>query len=136
MHEQIRLVIVTDNPDEAVADAFCCAMTNKPRWARIVSDPMEILHLPNGTKVRGLWYSSRARTSAAEYAWRERRLAGGLQFLTAEDEEDIAAWILHHKERMRAQIDSRQEAVMQERESVLPHPEPEIQNLVLSQRWV
>ncbi|MCD8569796.1 MAG: hypothetical protein LRY50_16230 [Geovibrio sp.] len=77
MHEQIRLVIVTDNPDEAVADALCCAMTNKPRWARIVSDPMEILHLPNGTKVRGLWYSSRARTSAAEYAWRERRLAGG-----------------------------------------------------------
>lgn len=136
MHEQVRLVIVTDNPDEAVADALCCAMTNKPRWVRVVTEPLEILRLPDGTKARGFWYSSRARTSAAEYAWRERRLAGGLGFLSSEDEDEITAWILRHKERMRAQIDSRQEAALRERESVLPHPEPELQKLVLTQRWV
>ncbi|MEQ1403855.1 hypothetical protein ABK249_02820 [Neorhizobium sp. Rsf11] len=138
MPDQIFLTIVTNDPDEAIADALCCAMTNKPKWVRVVSDPIDVLKLPNGTKCVGLWYSGRKHLSGAELAWRERRMAGGLEFLTDDDHRRIASWIERNKARMRgetvdAALPSRPQ--QDDKPSVLPHPQPELQNLILSQRW-
>lgn len=140
---RVLFILVTDRPEEALADALCCAMSDKPHWVHLTSDPLEILDIPNGTKCHGLWYSSRARMSPAEQAWRERRLYGGLDCLSDDDHARISAWIEKHKARIRAQLDAAAARIVEaansapvdEPKSVLPHPQPEIQNLVLSQRW-
>jgi len=121
---EILFYIVTDNAERALADLFCSAPTNAPKWAKIVTDPLEILALPNGVKCRGQWYSPRGRTEA-ERAWRERRLLGGLDFISAEDEARINTW-----------IDRRNGVAAPEKPAVaIARPEPELQNMTLSQRW-
>lgn len=138
MPDQIFLTIVTNNPDEAIGDALCCALTNKPKWVRIVSDPLEILALTSGTRCVALWYSGRKKLCPAEQAWRERRMMGGLKYLDDADYERIRAWIEKHKAKMRAEAGipvSVPPAITPERDSVLPHPQPELQKLVLTQRW-
>jgi len=139
MHERVRFIIVNDRPEEALADLLCCAPSNAPKWVRVISEPMEILAIENGMKCRGIWYSTGgAKASAAEWAWRERRLKGGIDYLDETDEARILDWVQRHKARMaemRAGTPS-QPAEPHARESVLPHPEPELQKLVLTQRWV
>ena len=136
MHERVRFTIVTDRPEEALADLLCCAPTNAPKWVRVISDPMAILSIEDGMKCRGIWYSAGgAKASAAEWAWRERRLRGGIVWLDKDEEARIKDWVQRHKERMNGTSPS-QPSAPHTRESVLSHPEPELQKLVLTQRWV
>lgn len=140
---KIFLTIVTDDPHEAIADALCCAMTNKPAWVAVVSDPLEILKLTDEYRCHGLWYTSRMRPSAAYLAWRERVQLGGLRFIDEADHAWIAKWIARHKQAMAVRIAAALGGtvptdvveVIEEKTSVLPHPQPELKNLVLSQRW-
>jgi hypothetical protein len=91
MSDAIRLFIVTNNPMRALGDTLGCATTNKPKWCRVVSDPIDILQIVTGSKCIAAWYGN--GTSAAEYAWRERRLSGGIVFLADEDWQRLSAWI-------------------------------------------
>nr|CAD6410985.1 hypothetical protein REQ54_00819 [Rhizobium sp. Q54] len=139
MHERVRFTIVTDQPEEAIADMLCCALTNAPKWVRILSDPQDILAIEDGMKCRGVWYSSGgAKACAAEWAWRERRMKGGIDYLDEADEARILDWVKRHKARMVELLAGApaQPAEPHARESALSHPEPELQKLVLTQRWV
>lgn len=92
MRERARFVLVTDDIDYALADVFASLRSNAPSWARVTDDPAEILALPDGCKVHiAVWRSDRC-ASGAEMAWRERRQRGGLEFLSDEEMEKIAAW--------------------------------------------
>lgn len=138
MPDQIFLTIVTNNPEEAIGDALCCALNNMPKWVKVVSDPLEILAIGSGTRCVALWYSGRKKLCPAEQAWRERRLMGGLKYLDDADHERIRVWIDRHKAKMRGEtaIPVSVHAVEEpEKESVLSHSQPEIQKLVLTQRW-
>lgn len=92
---QIRLFIITNNPERALGETLGCATTNAPEWCRVVSDPVEILRLPNGAKCVGAWFG--LGTSAQESAWRERRMFGGIVFLSDEDWQRLSAWIAKRK---------------------------------------
>jgi hypothetical protein len=140
MHERTRFVIVTDRPDRALAYMLCCAPTNAPKWVSVLSDPQAILAIEDGTKCRAVWYSPGGpKAGAAEWAWRERRLKGGIDYIDEQDEARIVDWVSRHKARM-AELLAAGTALgisdPHERESALPHPEPEIKKLVLTQRWV
>ena len=91
MSDAIRLFIVTNNPMRALGDTLGCATTNVPKWCRVVSDPIDILQIVSGSKCIAAWYGN--GTSAAEFAWRERRLSGGIVFLADEDWQRLSAWI-------------------------------------------
>ncbi len=92
---QIRLFLVTNNPERALGETLGCATTNAPEWCRVVSDPVEILRLPNGAKCVGAWFGLGA--SAQESAWRERRMFGGIVFLSDDDWQRLSAWIAKRK---------------------------------------
>lgn len=117
MHEN-QYHIITDEPVVAMIDLFEVTPNTKPRWLRVVSDPATILALPNGSKCRAQWYSPRGRT-LADRAWRERRLAGGLDFISEDDE----AWILANLKTVEPPA------------APIRRPEPELQNMILTQRW-
>jgi len=92
---KVRLFIVTNDPDRALGETLGCATTNAPEWCRVVSDPVEILRLPSGAKCIGAWFGR--DSSAQESAWRERRLVGGIVFLSDEDWQGLSAWIAKRK---------------------------------------
>lgn len=92
---KIRLFIVTNDAERALGETLGCATTNAPEWCRVVSDPVEILRLPSGAKCIGAWFGPGA--SAQESAWRERRLYGGIEFLTDEDWQRLSVWIARRK---------------------------------------
>ncbi|HEV7321520.1 MAG TPA: hypothetical protein VGO04_23185 [Ensifer sp.] len=92
---RVRLFIVTNDPGRALGEALGCATINAPDWCPVVSDAVEILRLPDGAKCIGAWFGPRA--SAQESAWRERRMFGGIVFLTDEDWQRLSAWIAKRK---------------------------------------
>lgn len=92
---QIRLFLITNDPERALGETLGCATTNAPEWCRVVSDPVEILRLPVGAKCIGAWFGPGA--SAQESAWRERRMVGGIVFLSDEDWGRLSAWIAKRK---------------------------------------
>ncbi|MCJ8517806.1 hypothetical protein ABID21_000679 [Pseudorhizobium tarimense] len=68
MHD-IRLVIVTDQPQRASRILLGCAVDRLPSWIRVMSGA-EISELPAGAPVLAIWFSDR---SFAEALYRERR---------------------------------------------------------------
>lgn len=84
-----RLTIVTDNARRAALRMFGAGA---PAWARIIDDPMDILAIPDRAKCFGLWFGPRLPRSAAEQAWLERRLTGGLDFMSDGDWDRFFAW--------------------------------------------
>lgn len=130
MPDTIRLTIVTECPDEALARTLSCATTNAPSWVRVVSDPEHILKIPNGAKCIAVWFSSRKCMSEAELAWRERRLMDGIVGLEDDDWSKLEAWIARRRAPTAEDIP--------ENITDIPRPitpKPEIRNLVQSQRW-
>lgn len=92
MSDRPHFVLVTDDIDFVLADVFAASRSNAPRWVRVIDDPVEILALPNGTKVHMAVWTSAHLQSGAEIAWRERRLRGGLVFLSDDEMAKIDAW--------------------------------------------
>ncbi|KSV64077.1 hypothetical protein N185_35510 [Sinorhizobium sp. GW3] len=92
---QIRLFIITNDPERALGETLGCATTNAPTWCRVVSDAVEILRIPSGAKCIGAWFGPGA--SAQESAWRERRIVGGIEFLSDADWQGLSAWIAKQK---------------------------------------
>ncbi|WP_065091620.1 hypothetical protein [Rhizobium leucaenae] len=130
MLDAIRLYIITECPEEALARTLQCATTNAPSWVRVVNDPEDILKIPNGAKCIAVWFSSRKRMSQAEIAWRERRLMDGIVGLEDGDWSKLEAWIARKHAPAAEDIP--------ENNADIPRPitpKPEIRNLVQSQRW-
>ncbi len=130
MPDAIRLYIITECPEEALARTLQCATTSAPSWVRVLTDPEDILNIPNGAKCIAVWFSSRKRMSQAELAWRERRLMDGVLGLGDDDWQKLEAWISRRRAKPREDIP--------ENISDIPRPitpKPEIRNLVQSQRW-
>lgn len=115
--------IITDDPVVAMLDLFACTPSRVPRWLRVIIDPEAILALPNGSKCRAQWYSARGRTMA-ERAWRERRFMGGIDFISADDEDRILDWF------------SRRDQAAAKPSVALVRAEPELANMPLTQRWI
>lgn len=143
--DAFRMVLVTDAPHQALAGFLGCAFTNKPRWLRVVFDPVDILKIPDGTKCRGMWFH---RRTGAEFAWWERRDRGGLVWLNDADLDFIADWIAETMAAMEARAaaypdriaapDAQASDAKPEAPALLPaiaKAKPEIENLILSQRW-
>ena len=128
MMHAIRFTIVTDNIELALAHLLGCARTNVPPFIQALDDFEQILAIPDGMKCRGQWYSPRGQ-SPAEHAWRERRHKGGIAFISSEDEDRILDWLKRRRERS-AEAPSSSELVVP-----LARSEPEISNIVLTQRW-
>lgn len=134
MSDQIFLTIVTNDPSRAIVEALDCPLDDKPKWLRLMSEPMDILRIQNGTKCYGIFFSSRKHLTGAELAWRERRMEGGLDYLADEDWDRINAWVERYRARMRGDAP---EAASDpaSRKCGMAHPQPELQKLVLTQRW-
>ncbi len=130
MPDAIRLYLVTECPEAALARTLQCATTNAPSWVRVVSDPEDILKIPNGAKCIAVWFSSRKRMSQAELAWRERRLMDGVVGLEDGDWQKLEAWISRRRISTAEDIPEN----IQDIPSTIT-PKPEIRNLVQSQRW-
>jgi hypothetical protein len=132
----IRFTIVTNDADRALAESFGCARSNQPEWVRIITDPMEVDRIEDGTKVIGLFYS---RRSAARWAFNDRRMLRGLVWLDDEDYGFVRDWVALHKraakERARRNPDIAEVPPIDPADSVIAPPAQPIQNLVLSQRW-
>ncbi|NTI92262.1 hypothetical protein G6L78_01320 [Agrobacterium rhizogenes] len=141
MPEAIRLYIITENPVHALAQTLGCAPTNAPTWVRVLSDPEDILRTPNGAKCIAVWFSSRKFPSDAEKAWRERRLMDGIQGLADEDWVKLQAWIDRRRAQPVKDIQNKNADIPQSDETesrdIPPSiiPQPEIRNLVQTQRW-
>lgn len=134
MSDQIFLTIVTNDPEKAIVEALDCPIEDKPKWLRLMSEPMEILRIPSGTKCYGVFFFGRKHLSGAELAWRDRRLEGGLDYLSDQDWDRINAWVDRYRAKKRG--DGIEPTPPEEdRRSMLPHPQPELRNLVLTQRW-
>lgn len=84
-----RLTIVTDNARRAAISVFG---REAPKWARIIDDPLEILAIPDGAKCFGRWFKARDPRSPSEQAWLERRLMGGVEFMSDQDWTRFFAW--------------------------------------------
>jgi len=97
---EIKLYIVTDNPERALMSALACGEADRPDWCAVLTDPGLIDRLPDGVRAIGLWYSGRSK-SDAERAWRDRRAFGGLSGLSGDDMEWIDNWI---EKRNRAEL--------------------------------
>lgn len=65
----IRLVIVTDQPQRAARILLGCVVERLPSWIRVMSGT-EISGLPEGAPVLAIWFSDK---SFAETLYRERR---------------------------------------------------------------
>lgn len=131
MPEIIRLYIVTNNPEQALAQTLACATTNAPAWARVLSDPEDILKLPNGAKCIAVWFTGRKSLCEAEKAWRERRFMGGIVGLDDRDLVKIDEWIARNRTNILTSDIPKENAD-------IPKPitsAPEIRNLVQTQRW-
>ncbi|NVP54480.1 hypothetical protein [Mycoplana rhizolycopersici] len=96
MRKPVLFTVVTDDIDFALSQVFACARSNAPSFARVIDDPVEILALPHGAKVHIAIWTTRRDTSGAEIAWRERRMRGGLVFLTDEEMEKVSRWRARH----------------------------------------
>jgi len=131
MSDRIFLTIVTNDPEKAIVEALDCPIEDKPKWLRLMSDPVDILAIPKGTKCFGVFFSGRKRLTGAELAWRDRRMSGGLDYLADQDWDRILAWIERYRVKKRGDVPDAPE----EHRSILPHPQPELQKLVLTQRW-
>jgi hypothetical protein len=139
MHDPVRFTIVTNDAERALAESFGCAPSNRPDFVRIVTDPIAIDRLRDGSKVYGLFYCSRRAPSAAYSAFLDRRCMGGLVWLDDDDYDYVRDWVKLHKraveERaLRLPAEPREPAIEPE-DSVIARPAPEIEKLVLSQRW-
>jgi hypothetical protein len=133
----LRFTIVSNDPDRALADALKCASTNKPYFVTLLSDPFDIDRMQDGVKCTGLFYS---RRSPALDAFRGRRALGGLVGLSVDDLEWIDDWVKLHleacAERMRRYPSQFVETIIDPGQSVLTtRDKPELENLILTQRW-
>lgn len=125
MKTPIRLTIVTNHILDATEAVFWSVVP--PAWAQVIDDPTAILKIPDGMRCHGVWTCGRHPISAPELAWRERRMQGGLAFLDDDAWDRLIAW----RER-KADGGRRSETI--ERPTV-QQPPPEVQGMVLSQRW-
>jgi hypothetical protein len=130
MPDVVRLYLITDNPTRALAYMFGCAETNKPSWAKVVSDPDEILLIPDGAKCHGVWFTNRKHKTDSERSWVERRLMGGIAALDDSDWNKLFAWLAKRSAKPTADIPEIIEDIPE-----LRVPPDEIRNLVQSQRW-
>ncbi len=117
--------IVTDDPVCALLDLFGLRPSQRPSWLIVLSDPIDIMALPDGAKCRGQWYSGRDGTGP-EKAWRDRRGRGKLAFIDEAEE----AWMLDWIAQRSARLEPATPAVP------IVRPETQLQNMTLSQRWI
>lgn len=136
MLDPVRFTIVTNDAERALAESFGCAWSNKPDFVRVVTDPTAIERLPDGTKVMGLFYSRRCEQ---RWAFNGRRAFGGLVWLDDADYDHVRDWVRLHKaaveERMRRDPQAPAEPAIEAEDSIIVRPPPQIEKLVLSQRW-
>ena len=131
MPDAPRLRLITNNAAFALAQLLGCAETNKPSWLRVVTDPDEILSIPDGAKVIAIWSCGRKPLTEPEKAWRERRLMDGLAFLNDTDWDGLREWVERRNTRLSAQDIPQENSDIRKPQM----PQPEIRNLVQTQRW-
>jgi hypothetical protein len=147
MSDDLHITIVTDDPTKAFMHFAACTPDDAPKWLTFVSDANEIMRIRTGTVCQGLWFSSRSRRSLAEWAWFDRRALEGLVWLTDEDRDRVNMWVKRKIDRDNAAerrlalegvTDSgkpiSQPIGADHRPAAMPI-RPEIENLILSQRW-
>lgn len=88
-----RLIIATDNAQDASLFVFHRDLELAPKWAAFADDPVKVAAIPAGQKCIGYWSRPGGQISATELAWQDRRqrpdfVAG----LTAEEFDKLAAW--------------------------------------------
>lgn len=136
MDDGIRFTIISDDTERALAESFGCAPSNRPDFVRFISDPQKIDRLPDDSKVLGMFYS---RQSPARSAFIARRMLGGFVWLDDDDYEQIHYWVKLHRaameERAMRYPDEMREPAIEDRDSVISKPQPEVEKLVMSQRW-
>jgi hypothetical protein len=89
-----RLTIVCDDALTGALRVLECRPAALPSWARVLTEPADILALPNGSRCIGTFTRRGGHVSAAEYAWRERRAMGGISAgLTGEEIDALSAFI-------------------------------------------
>jgi hypothetical protein len=93
-----RTVYIPTNAPAAVALSYGCHLGNVPGWMRIIDDPQEFDSIPNGSLVgAAVWIGSRDVVAAWESVWTPRRLRGGFDFVSPEQEAAMAAWFARHR---------------------------------------
>ncbi|SMD18567.1 hypothetical protein [Rhizobium sp. RU36D] len=125
MRDVIRLV--TEDPGRAFWQALRCTPSGAPSWVVAISNPHEIMIIPDGVKCLGIWFSSRKFRSDAEDAWVARRLMGGIVALEDADWERMAAWTPGGDAAEMPHLNTPQ---------LKTPPKQEISDLVQSQRWI
>ncbi len=129
----IRLFIATNDPRQAVRDVLgVSTLLDVPDFVRVVSDPAHIAKLPDGARGIGRWYG--AHRSMAEFAWIDRRAAGGITCVSTAFQDRLNEW----KDARRAEEAAllRQILAEEARSSftvVVPSPTPE--TIKPRQKW-
>lgn len=94
MIEAPRLYVITDNPTEASLHmvAFCGGAM--PSWVKVLSDPLEVRKLPNGSSAFGLFFPRelRGHPSLVETEWQERKGRGGIEYDRTVIFDKLDAW--------------------------------------------
>jgi len=93
MSDGIRLYIVTDDPSEAALSEIGCLLFEVPPFIRILTTQAEIAAMPNGSRCIGRWFRwSDKRPTPAQYAWIDRREAGGIEGVSGAFYSRIDEW--------------------------------------------
>lgn len=89
MSAAIRLTVITDNAERTARRMFG-GMAGVPPFVRLMTDPAEVLALPEGTLCLGRWWS---RDSAVEIAFGIMRRRGALRFGDGAFYARLDAWL-------------------------------------------
>ena len=80
MSEPVRLYIVTDDRIQAALAELGCWPSEVPSFFQILTKAEDIAAIPNGARCIGRWFRwSEKHPTPAQYAWIDRREAGGIE---------------------------------------------------------
>lgn len=101
----IRLYIVCDDPAAGAWRVMQCLPGSLPAWVRVLTQPLDIIKMPDGARCIGTFTRRNDHVSAAELAWRERRERGGISpGLTAAEIDGLSVIIENRKTQNRVAI--------------------------------
>lgn len=89
MTPDIRLYVVTDNPQLAAVELFAVDLPFVPAWVKMVTAHTDLMAIPTGARVMPSWHG---RRSLLEDLWTEERVTRRFRDGWDENRAEIAGW--------------------------------------------
>lgn len=98
MSDEIRLYIITDNPEVAARRLIGCRASSLPGWMKLVTDAAVVETLPHGCSAMPHFVGDKSRTFFLETVWHERRERGGIDYDAGKHLDRLKEWLLRREE--------------------------------------